>query len=184
MSSLISVLKRGGVAVMPTDTIYGIVGSALRKRTVERIYRVRKRKPSKPFIILISSPRDIVKFGIKPDTRVRAFLKAIWSFDSAQDKPGPVSVILPCPSPKFRYLHRGTKSLAFRVSKSAALRALLTKTGPLVAPSANIEGFPPARTVGEALRYFGNGVDVYVKGKPKRAAPLAPYRNQAVNAIY
>mgnify|MGYP001589609121 CR=1 FL=1 len=157
------VIKRGGIVVIPTDTIYGIVGSALKKKTVERIYRVRKRKPSKPFIILISSPRELARFGIKPDARLKVFLGKVW--------PGPISIILPCPAPKLRYLHRDTETLAFRVPKPAALRALLTKTGPLVAPSANIEGLPPARTLGEAMRYFGNGVDVYVKGKPKRRTP-------------
>ena len=163
MPKLFEVLKRGGVAVMPTDTIYGIVGSALKRKTVERIYRVRRRSPKKPFIILISSARDIAKFGIRHDARVKLFLDNVW--------PGPVSVILPCPSPKFRYLHRGTKTLALRVPKPAALRALLKKTGPLVAPSANIEGKLPARTVGEALRYFGTRVDVYVSGRSKRSAP-------------
>lgn len=163
MPKLSDVLKRGGVAVMPTDTIYGIVGSALKQRAVERIYRVRKRKSSKPFIILISSLHDLAKFGIKPDARAKVFLKKIW--------PGPISVILPCPRPKFRYLHRGTKTLAFRVPKPKALRALLKKTGPLVAPSANIEGELPALNIKEAKGYFGDKVDVYVDGKPKRVAP-------------
>ena len=168
---LVKILKSGGVVVMPTDTIYGVVGSALKKRTVERIYRLRKRNPIKPFIILISSPRDLVRFGIRPDVRVKIFLNTIWSFGSAQDNPGPVSVVLPCPESKFRYLHRGTKTLAFRVPKPSGLRALLSHTGPLVAPSANIEGEPPAKNVGEAFRYFNTKVDVYVKGVAKRRVP-------------
>jgi L-threonylcarbamoyladenylate synthase len=168
MPKLFEVLKRGGVAVMPTDTILGIVGSALKRRTVERIYRVRKRNPKRPLIILISSVRDLAKFGIRLDARIKTFLNQVW--------PGPVSVILPLPAgrqgaKKFRYLHRGTKTLAFRVPKPKALRALLAKTGPLVAPSANLEGEPPARTVGEAIRYFGDKVDVYASGKPKRHTP-------------
>ncbi|MFH0806444.1 MAG: L-threonylcarbamoyladenylate synthase [Candidatus Brennerbacteria bacterium] len=157
------ILNNGGVAVMPTDTILGVVGSAVKRKTVERIYRLRKRSPKKPFIVLISSPRDIVKFGIRPDARVRAFLNQVW--------PGPISIIFPCPSLKFQYLHRGTKTLAFRVPKSTTLCILLKKTGPLVAPSANVEGQPPARTVGEAMRYFGDTVDVYASGKPKRGTP-------------
>ncbi|MDP3975014.1 MAG: L-threonylcarbamoyladenylate synthase [Candidatus Jorgensenbacteria bacterium] len=161
--TLAQLLKQGGVAVIPTDTIYGIVGSALKRKTVERIYRLRKRNPKKPFIILISSSRELSHFGIRADARVRAFLDKVW--------PGPVSVILPCPSPKFRYLHRGTKTLAFRVPKPKALRALLAKTGPLVAPSANPEGKLPARTVGEAKRYFGDGVDWYGGKGVKRGAP-------------
>lgn len=158
---------------MPTDTIYGIVGSAMKRKTVERIYRLRKRNPKKPFIILISSARDLAKFGIRSDARVKAFLNKVW--------PGPVSVILPCLTPKFRYLHRGTKTLAFRVPKPKATRALLEKTGPLVAPSANVEGKPPARNIGEAIRYFGDKVDVYVKDK--RSAPPTGGRRSAIPSL-
>ena len=50
---------------MPTDTIYGVVGQALNKKTVERIYTARKRMPSKPMIILISSVNDLRLFGIE-----------------------------------------------------------------------------------------------------------------------
>lgn len=169
-TKLVNIIEAGEVVVMPTDTIYGIVGSALKRKTVERIYGLRERNPKKPFIILIASSHDLAKFGIRPDARAKQFLNAIWSGPpSRKASAGAVSVILPCPSPKFRYLHRGTKMLAFRVPKPRALQALLQKTGPLVAPSANIEGKPPARNIGEAFRYFGGTVDVYVKGKPKRA---------------
>ena len=51
-NDLIETLKDGGIAVIPTDTIYGIVGSALNPQTVEKIYELRKRAKDKPFIIL------------------------------------------------------------------------------------------------------------------------------------
>lgn len=185
--TLVKIIKRGGVAVMPTDTIYGIVGSALKQRTVEHIYRLRKRNSKKPFIILIASSRDLAKFGIRPDARVRKFLSVIWSArPSREASAGAVSVVFPLPvgrqgAQKFRYLHRGTKTLAFRVPKPLTLQALLQKTGPLVAPSANIEGKPPARNIGEAIRYFGGKVDVYVKGK--RSAPPAGGRRSAMPSL-
>ncbi len=157
-------LARGGVGVMPTDTIYGIVGSALQRGAVERIYRLRKRHPQKPMIILIATPRDMQKFGIMPDAAARKVLERVW--------PGKVSVVLPLSVRRrklikeLKYLHRGTGTLAFRVPASAGLRVLLRRTGPLVAPSANREGQPPARTIRAAKRYFGDRVDFYVdKGK-------------------
>jgi len=146
-------LKNGAVGVMPTDTIYGIVGSALRRDTVERIYHLRKRDPEKPMIILIASPGDLKSFGISPSPRTKKILGNVW--------PGKVSVVLPCPSKKFHYLHRGTKTLAFRMPAPPHLRRLLRATGPLVAPSANFEGEEPARTITEAKRYFGENVEFY-----------------------
>lgn len=152
---MVKIIKRGGIGVIPTDTLYGIVGLALSKKAVSRIYRVRGRNPKKPFIILIGSIADLKRFGIRVNSEVNArVLNKVW--------PGPVSVILPCPSKKFTYLHRGTKTLAFRVPKTVWLRAILKKTGPLVAPSANPEGKATALTVAEARTYFGSRVDFYL----------------------
>lgn len=177
-------LARGEVWVMPTDTIYGIVGSALNRRTVTRIYRLRKRNHKKPMIILIGAFRDLSRFGIKPDVATRRILSRFW--------PGPVSIILPLPSrasvlKQFHYLHRGTNALAFRLPAEAPrakaglpknwLRAMLKKTGPLVASSANHEGKPPAKTIAEAKAYFGKNVDGYLnkgtlRGKPSKLVKI------------
>jgi len=129
---LLNLLKQGKVGVIPTDTIYGIVGSALNPQTVEEIYVLRKRATNKPMIILISSLLDLKKFGMHLTKAQTDFLKKIW--------PNPVSVVLPCTLAKFTYLHRGKKSLAFRMPKNDELLQILKKTGPLVAPSANIAG--------------------------------------------
>ena len=84
---------------------------------------------------------------------VKKVLDKIW--------PGQVSVILPCESDKFEYLHRGTKALAIRFPDKKDLLELLKETGPLIAPSANFEGEPPALTIKEARDYFGDKVDFY-----------------------
>ena len=63
-SEIVNLLKEGKVGVMPTDTIYGLVGSALNPQTVEEIYLLRKRATDKPFIVLISSINDLGKFGV------------------------------------------------------------------------------------------------------------------------
>jgi L-threonylcarbamoyladenylate synthase len=154
--NLIKILLENGVAVMPTDTIYGLVGKALEKNTVERIYKIKKRNPEKPCIILIGNITEIEKFGIKLAQKQEEILKKYW--------PGPVSVILDCSDNSLVYLHRGTKTLAFRVPAPQTLRDLLFKTGPLIAPSANPEDLPPAKTGEEAKKYFGNSVDLYMDG--------------------
>ena len=156
-------LKRGDIGVLKTDTIYGLVGSALNEETVKRIYTVRRRNPKKPLIILIGSLRDLHLFGIELSPRVRGILKRIW--------PGPISVILPCEQKKFSYLHRGTNSLAFRMPKKDALQHLLKATGPLVAPSANPEGLPPSNSIQDAYAYFGDTIDFYVNGGNKKGEP-------------
>lgn len=160
---LIRLLKSGGVAVIPTDTIYGIVGSALNPDVVERIYKLRKRSTNKPFIILISSIKDLSIFNIKITKKQKDFLQKNW--------PNPISVILPCPQEKFAYLHKGTNSLAFRIPKGEALLKFLGQTGPLVAPSANHEEEKEAETIEEAKRYFRNEVSFYQDGGIIKSEP-------------
>jgi len=150
-NKIVAILRRGGVGVLPTDTLYGLVGLALSKDVVARIYALRHRNPKKPMIILIASMADLKKFGVQPSPQIKRLLKQWW--------PGKVSAILP--TRKFSYLHRGTGTLAFRLPSSEWLRAFLRKTGPLIAPSANLEGKPPAKTIREAVKYFGNRVDFY-----------------------
>ncbi len=152
---LIEVLKNGGVAVMPTDTLYGIVGQAENKSVVERIYKIRKRAPEKPCIILIEKLSALKKFSI---ALTKAEEKTIKEYNE------PTSFIFDCPSEKFAYLHRGTKTLAVRLPASLELRELLMRTGPLIAPSANPEGYPPAANIEEAKNYFGDTVDLYIDG--------------------
>lgn len=153
-AKIINALKNGEVGILPTDTVYGIVASALLPKVVERVYRLRKRRPDKPLIILISSLDQLKLFNIQLEEKIENFLEKIW--------PNPVSVILPCPDKKFLYLHRGTKTLAFRVPAKDSLRKLLEKTGPLIAPSANLEGEKPAETIEEAKKYFGDDVSFYL----------------------
>jgi len=168
VKKITKILKEEGVGILATDTLYGIVGSALSKQVVTKIYALRKRRLSKPMIILIGSLDDLSKFGIKLTPELLKKLQNYW--------PGKVSVILPCPSPRFFYLHRGKKTLAFRLPTKKSLVELLKKTGPLVAPSANIEGQPPATNIKEAHDYFGNKVDFYRRGivsdKPSRIIEL------------
>jgi L-threonylcarbamoyladenylate synthase len=87
-------LKKGGVAFVPTDTLYGLVASALDKKAVERIYKIRGRDKGKPCIVLISSFADLKKFGVSISIEQKKFLESIW--------PGKVSVILPCTARKFQ----------------------------------------------------------------------------------
>lgn len=159
------ILKKGGVGVLATDTLYGIVASAFSKSAVERIYRLKGRDENKPFIILISSSLDLKKFGVSLSREQKTFLESVW--------PGPVSVILSVPEKKFEYLHRGTKSLAFRLPKNKKLQELLKKTGPLVAPSANPQGQTPAKNIFIAKKYFGDSIDFYVAGGSREGKPSA-----------
>jgi len=149
-------LAEGKIGVIPTDTIYGLVCSVFTPDSVEEIYKLKGRRPDKPLIVLIADKNDLIKFGITTDKSVEKVCDKYW--------PGPVSVVLPCKGKSFAYIHRGSETIAFRLPKPKWLRDLLSETGPLVAPSANPEGQPPAKNIKEAKLYFANRVAFYVDG--------------------
>lgn len=146
INRVIASLNSGGIGVLPTDTLYGLIGRAEDKRAVAKITKLKKRSRGKPFIILISSLNNLEKFKIKIDKKTRDFLKTIW--------PGPVSVAF-------------SSKLSFRWPKDKLLTQIIKKTGPLVAPSANPEGLPPAKTIIEAKKYFGDQINFYLPANKK-----------------
>jgi L-threonylcarbamoyladenylate synthase len=156
-------VSKKSIFIYPTDTLYGILGSALSKEVVDQVYKIKGRDHHKPFIILISSLRDLKKFDVPVSKEQERFLKRVW--------PGKVSIIFPCSEKKFHYLHRGTKSLAFRMPKKKSLHILLKKYGPMIAPSANPQGLKPAETIAEAKKYFGDKIDFYISGGRRKGKP-------------
>jgi len=150
----ISVLQDGGVGVLPTGSVYGLMASAYSHGGVERVYLLKNRDATKPSIILVSQPSDLEAFGVAQDQIDLS--EPYW--------PGMTSIIFSVPESVPEFLHRGTHSLAFRVPPDEQLREVLAETGPLIAPSANPEGEDPATTIDEAKAYFGEELDFYVDG--------------------
>ena len=142
----IKILKAGGVGVIPTDTLYGLVGRADLVETVAKISKIKNRSDGKGFIVLISDLADLDGFGIEVTEPAKIFLKKFW--------PGKVSIIFPSSDSKFNHLKKDG-AIAFRLPDKKDLIEVLKQTGPLVAPSANPEGQPPAKNTEEAKKYFG-----------------------------
>lgn len=152
-------LQPGCVAVIPTDTVYGLVSRAADPVAVERMYEIKKRE-AKPGTLIAASIDQLAQLGIK-----RRYLSAV-----EQWWPGAISVVVPC-GDELAYLHRGQRSLAVRIPDDDGLLQLLTKTGPLATTSANMPGEPTATTVAEAKAYFGEAVDAYEDGGDMSGRP-------------
>lgn len=171
------VLKKSGVIISPTDTLYGLLAKALDKKAVGKVYKVKGRDKGKPCIILISSLSDLKKFGVTLNIDQHKFLAKVW--------PGKISIILSCPQSKFKYLHRGTKTIAFRMigPRNRNLYQLIKSVGPLVAPSANPEGANPAKSMWEAKKYFGENIDLYLCGHTRVSKPSTLVKYTGKNIV-
>lgn len=144
--------KPGEIAIIPTDTVYGVVAQAADPKAVARLYKLKSRE-AKPGTIVAASIDQLVELGVK-----RRYLTAVEQF-----WPGAVSVIIPC-GENLEYIHQGVGSLAFRIPDDPWLLELLKHTGPLLTSSANQPGEPPATTIEEAKAYFGDEVEWYEDG--------------------
>lgn len=158
---LSAVLMSGGLAVIKTDTLYGLVARADDQKAVERVYSVKDRSEHKACIVLIADTSQLLP-GTVFDAVHERLASKYW--------PGPVTLIIPVHTDRLGYLTRGGATLAYRLPNDDQLRALIRRTGPLIAPSANPEGKTPAHSVSEAIAYFGDTVDVYAdRGEVKNA---------------
>lgn len=151
-NSVATLLKDGGVGVLPTDTVYGLVCSAHIKPAVDRLYHLKARE-AKPGTLVAASIEQLTELGIP-----KRYLSAV-----AHYWPNPLSIVLPVGT-TLAYLHQGTGSLAVRIPHQDSFRQLLEQTGPLLTSSANQPGEPPATNLDEARQYFGDTVDFYLDG--------------------
>jgi len=159
----IEILKKGGVGIMPTDTIYGLVASAFFPDSCERVKEIKGRNAGKGFIVLVSSVDDLQEFGVIVSEKAKIFMQKFW--------PGKLSITLSTKNNKFSYLSADDGTIAFRFPNKKNLIEILKQTGPLVAPSANPQGLSPAKNIDEAKKYFGDDVDFYIDEGELVSAP-------------
>ena len=155
---LLQLLESRGIAVVPTDTLYGILASALSGEAVEKVYEIKKRDPRKPCLVLIADISEIKRFGIELSMQEENIAKQYWASSR------PTTIAFECRREEFKFLHRGTNSIAFRLPKENNLVDFLKESGPLIAPSANPEGMPPAKNIRQAKDYFGSDIPLYIDG--------------------
>ena len=128
-------LNQGKVVAIPTETVYGLAASIHHEAAIENIFHLKKRSRSNPLIIHVQSKEEALEYmdGVPDD--FEALTKAFW--------PGALTLILPVKKSKISSLIRaGLDTAAFRFPAHPITQAIIAKTGPLVAPSANLSGKP------------------------------------------
>jgi L-threonylcarbamoyladenylate synthase len=150
--ALLDILRRGGVGVLLTDTVYGLVGIATNRDAATRVIDAKGRK-YKPGTLIAADVQQLIDLGLQ-----REHVKAAEQF-----WPGPVTVVLPT-KPGLEYLDLGLASLAVRVPDNPQIVALLKEVGPLLTTSANRPNEPMVKNIKEAQKVFGNRLNFYVDG--------------------
>lgn len=145
-----AILARGGVVVIPTDTVYGLAAHPDFPKAVERLYTIKGREQKKPIALLAADIAAIERFGYPLSGRARALAERHW--------PGALTLVLP-PSPA----RADRPAEGFRIPDHAATRELLAACGGVLrVTSANLSGRRPATDAPQALAAVGLSADAVV----------------------
>ncbi|OGY22263.1 MAG: threonylcarbamoyl-AMP synthase [Candidatus Woykebacteria bacterium GWB1_45_5] len=124
--------KTGGVVIFPTDTVYGIGCTISKKRAVRKIYKIRRDKPTKPQLILVSSINQAFKYGFF-DELAKKFAKMFW--------PGPLTVVVRARAKVPKSIRSQGETVGIRMPNQPPLLEIIRQVGePILAPSANFHG--------------------------------------------
>ena len=136
-------IKDGGIIVFPTDTVYGIGCDPYNKKTISRLYEIKKRKKTKPFPILGVSKTELEKIA-EFNTLEEKIAEKFW--------PGQVTLVLKVKDEKIRQSLCLDKKIAVRVPNNQCVLSLLKECKLLVGTSANISGTTPFTDPNECSR--------------------------------
>jgi L-threonylcarbamoyladenylate synthase len=145
-------LELNNLVIFPTETLYGIGGSASSLRSLRKLARVKNRKKNKGFIVLINDPREATRFAKNIPPHAKKLMRAFW--------PGPLTLVFKKRSGIPSALTGGRKTVAIRCTSHPVARALIAAAGPLTAPSANRAGGIPPRSAREAIHVFKGDPEV------------------------
>ncbi|HXX70130.1 MAG TPA: L-threonylcarbamoyladenylate synthase [Polyangiaceae bacterium] len=153
----VGVLRRGGLVVFPTETVYGLGCRALDESAVARVFAVKGRPPHHPLIAHVTtegSARELA--AVWPPVASR-LARAFW--------PGPLTLVVERASFVPAIVAGGGGSIALRAPSHPVARALLEVLGePIAAPSANRYQCLSPTCAPHAIRQVGGDVDLVLDG--------------------
>lgn len=151
LEAAVRAVDSGGVVVFPTETVWGMGARPDRDEAVERIYHLKGRPTDRPLQRLLASPEELDTLAALDDVARRV---------AERFMPGPLTLVVDA---------RDGGTIGVRVPNHPVALALLRRTGPLAATSANRSGEPTPVDPAAIQGLFADGVDAYLDGTPRPA---------------
>ncbi|HVN87665.1 MAG TPA: L-threonylcarbamoyladenylate synthase [Candidatus Binatia bacterium] len=151
----VDALRRGGVIVYPTETLYGLGADATNPSALAKLLALKVHRDGKPISVLVSERAmlDVVAARVAPIAE--HLIERFW--------PGPLTLVVEARADVSDELTAGSGTIGVRWSSHPIASALVARLNrPITAPSANPSGAAPATTIAEARAYFGDRIEVYV----------------------
>ena len=152
-----SILAKGGIVAIPTETVYGLAGNALDGSVTQKIYKAKGRPSDNPLIVHISENSQWAPLVKEIPESAKALADAFW--------PGPLTIILPKSDKIPDEVSGGLDTVAVRMPSHEIARKLIEKSGvPLAAPSANTSGKPSPTSAKHVIDDLSGKIDAIVDG--------------------
>ncbi|MBR6017745.1 MAG: threonylcarbamoyl-AMP synthase [Paludibacteraceae bacterium] len=166
-------LRRGGIIVYPTDTVWGIGCDATNPEAVSRIYRLKQREDSKSMLVLLDTPAKLQGYVDVPEAADMLLQATSDSDDETATKP--MTIIYPHARHLAENLIAEDGSIGIRITSEAFSRALCERLHrPIVSTSANISGHPTARFYDEIEDDILRGADYVCRFRRDDCTPHEP----------
>ncbi len=150
-----SVILQGGVALYPSDTVYGLLADGFSEAACGKLYELKGYTAPRPFILLVPSVEDALV--LTSDKTLGKEMERHW--------PGPVTLVVPASDEVPDIMVGGTGGVALRLPDHAFSRAILQRTGLFLAStSANLMGEPFPLSLEDVPPGIIDGVDIAVDG--------------------
>jgi len=150
----ITSIKRGGIVVFPTDTVYGIGCDPYNQNSIKSIYQIKNRNPSKLFPILGLSKKELSKIAFF-DERANKIAEKYW--------PGEITLVLKIKDEKLKKILKLDEKIAVRVPNNPCILSILKECKLIIGTSANISDSKSFRDPEECIRNI-SGYDLFVDG--------------------
>lgn len=153
----VACLRGGGVAVLPTDTVYGLAVSPQDDAAIERVYRIKGRPRDRNLPIMVADERDLEMIGVVPSASAMRLLRSNLM-------PGPLTLALGVDAERAPGWLAGREEVAIRIPDSSFMLAILREVGPLLVTSANVHGLPTQGRVTDIAGQLAEQPDLLVDG--------------------
>jgi tRNA threonylcarbamoyl adenosine modification protein (Sua5/YciO/YrdC/YwlC family) len=155
-------LRRGELAVLPTDTVYGVAADAFNPGAVDALLAAKGRGRDMPVPVLVANAEMLVALVGELPESAKSLTDAFW--------PGALTLVVRHTPHLSWDLGDARGTVAVRMPDDQLALDLIARTGPLAVSSANRTGYPPATTMLDARLQLGAAVAVYLDGGPRPSA--------------
>ena len=157
LKEIAEIIKKGGIGIVPTETVYGIGANGLDEKAVEKIYLAKGRKQDNPINLLVNNIEMVEKVAKNITELEYKLMKTFF--------PGPFTIILNKKDIVPNIVTANQNTVGVRMPKNDIALKLIEYAGvPIAAPSANISGKPSGTDFKDIYNDFKDKVDFMIDG--------------------